>query len=317
MGWRWCIPGQPQYFVGRVTIDGVKNERLASLLEFATRLDPGVPFTDGALATAVEAVKESLAENGFYIPKVALATTVDDAARQVNATFTIETGPQARVGGVEVGGTDPGIDVATFRKKGKLNCSWLTTSWDKLFGRVCDLKVTRETTSNALSGVRSYYQKQERLEGTISLQTSDYVAPRRQVDYDFSANQGPVVKVVVNGVKLSKSRMKLLVPVYEEGAVDIDLLNEGAFNIKDYLQQSGYFDVTDKVELQGAGDGAGAGGVHGGPGQEAQGDGSEAGGEQVLRQQHAGGCAAGEEGGRVPAQRTVQRATVDRGCEFD
>ncbi len=70
-------------------------------------------------------------------------------------------------------GTDPGIDVATFRKKGKLNCSWLTTSWDRLFGRVCDLKVTRETMSNALSGVRKYYQKQDRLEGTISLQTSD------------------------------------------------------------------------------------------------------------------------------------------------
>ena len=159
------------------------------------------------------------------------------------------------MGAVAVGGPDPGIDVATFRKKGKLNCSWLTTSWDKLFGRVCDLKVTRETTSNALSGVRSYYQKQDRLEGTISLQKSIYAAPRRQVDYDFSANQGPVVKVVVNGVKLSKSRIKLLVPVYEEGAVDIDLLNEGAFNIKDYLQQSGYFDVTDKVELQGQGTG--------------------------------------------------------------
>ena len=34
--------GQPQYFVGRVTIEGVKNDRLASLLEFATRLEPGV-----------------------------------------------------------------------------------------------------------------------------------------------------------------------------------------------------------------------------------------------------------------------------------
>ena len=245
--------GQPQYFVGRVTIDGVKSERLASLLEFATRLEPGVPFANGALATAVEAVKESLAENGFFIPKVTLATDVDDANRQVNATFTIETGPQARVGTVEVGGADPGIDVATFRKKGKLDCSWLTTSWDKLFGRVCDLKVTRETTSNALSGVRSYYEKQERLEGTISLQKSIYATPRRQVDYDFSANQGPVVLVVVNGVKLSKRRIKLLVPVYAEGAVDIDLLNEGAFNIKDYLQQSGYFDVTDKVELEGKG----------------------------------------------------------------
>jgi outer membrane protein assembly complex protein YaeT len=247
--------GRPQYFVGRVTIEGVKNDRLASLLEFSTRLDPGVPFTDVALPTAVEAVKESLAENGFYIPTVALTTTVDDAAHQVNAAFTISTGPQAHVGAVAVAGADAGMDVATFRQKGHLDCGWLSTRWDKTFGRVCDLKVTRETASNALAGVRSYYQKEDRLEGTISLQQSIYAAPRRQVDYDFTANQGPLVEVVVNGVKLSRSRTKLLVPVYEEGAVDIDLLNEGAFNIKDYLQQKGYFDVTDKVQLEGSGTG--------------------------------------------------------------
>jgi outer membrane protein insertion porin family len=247
--------GQPQYFVGRVTIEGVKNDRLASLLEFSTRLDPGVPFTDAALPTAVEAVKESLAENGFYIPTVALTTDVDAAAHQVNAVFTVSTGPQAHVGAVAVAGADAGMDVATFRQKGHLDCGWLSTRWDKTFGRVCDLKVTRETTSNALAGVRSYYQKEDRLEGTISLQQSIYAAPRRQVDYDFTANQGPLVEVVVNGVKLSRQRTKLLVPVYEEGAVDIDLLNEGAFNIKDYLQQKGYFDVTDKVQLEGSGTG--------------------------------------------------------------
>ena len=243
--------GQPQYFVGRVTIVGVKNERLASLLEFATRLDPGVPFMPGALQTSVEAVKESLAENGFYVPKVSLITSVDDASHQVNATFAVNVGPQARIGAVAVEGADAGITVPVFRKKGHLDCGWLTTKWDKTFGRVCDLKVTRETVNNALSGVREYYQKENRLEGTISLQKSMYAVPRRQVDYDFAAHQGPVVDVVVNGTKLSKTRTKLLVPVYEEGAVDIDLLNEGAFNIKDYLQQRGYFDVTDKVSLVG------------------------------------------------------------------
>jgi outer membrane protein assembly complex protein YaeT len=245
--------GDPRYFIGRVTIAGVKQERLASLLEFATRLDPGEAFTDAAIPTAVEAVKESLAENGFFVPTVAVATDVDNEGHQVNATFTVSTGPQARIGYVAVGGPDPGIDVETFRKKGHLDCSWLATTFDKTFGKTCIEKVTRETTSNALSGVRKYYQKQDHLEGTISLQESTYMAPRKQVDYDFSANQGPMVKVVVDGAKLSKSRTKLLVPVYEEGAVDNDLLNEGAFNIKDYMQQKGYFDVTDKVQLIGAG----------------------------------------------------------------
>jgi outer membrane protein insertion porin family len=247
--------GDPRYFIGRVTIAGVKQESLASLLEFATRLEPGAAFTDAAIPTAVEAVKESLAENGFFVPTVSVTSTVDNEGHQVNVTFAVVTGPQARIGDVAVGGPDPGIDVPTFRKKGHLDCSWPAATFDKTFHKTCIEKVSRETTSNALSGVRSYYQKEDHLEGTISLQKSTYAAPRQRVDYDFSANQGPIVKVVVNGATLSKSRTKLLVPVYEEGAVDNDLLNEGAFNIKDYLQQKGYFDVTDKVELIGEGTG--------------------------------------------------------------
>jgi outer membrane protein insertion porin family len=251
--------GDPRYYIGRVTIVGVKEERLASLLEFATRLNPGDPFVDTALAAAADSVKESLAANGYYQPVVEVTTTVDDVGHQINATFTVHIGPQARIGQVLVDNapppvgaaaspkTDAGIDVATFRKQGDLNCSRLAL----IFNKHCDPKVGRETTSNALSGVRAYYQKHDRLEGTISLQKSTYVPPRTQLDYEFAANQGPVVKVVINGVKISKSRTKLLIPVFEEGAVDNDLLNEGAFNLKDYLQQKGFFDATDSVQLLG------------------------------------------------------------------
>ena len=241
--------GSPRYFIGRVSIEGVKQERLASLLEYATKLDPGSAYTGAQLPAAVEGVKQSLATNGYFEPTVSVATSLDDENQQVNAVFTVNTGPQARIGNVAVAGQDPGLDVETFRQKGHLNCSRLATT----FNKNCKAKVSRETTNNALAGVRSYYQKQNHLEGAISLQQSTYAAPRRQLDYNFNASQGPLVRVVVDGVKLSRSRIKLLVPVFEEGAVDNDLLNEGSFNIKDYLQQKGYFDVTDSVELLGNG----------------------------------------------------------------
>jgi outer membrane protein assembly complex protein YaeT len=241
--------GVARYYVGRVQIDGIKQERLASLLEYATQLEPGTIFKNEAIPAALAAVKDSLAQNGYYQPVVNVKTTVDDAGHQINATFTISEGPQAHVGQVAIDGKDAGIALETFRKEGHLNCSLLANT----FNRNCRPKVTRETTSNALSGVRSYYQKKDHLEGTISKQKETYVQTRTQLDYEFAANQGPVVKVVVNGVKLSKSRIKLLVPVYEEGAVDRDLLNEGAYNIKDYLQQQGYFDAQDSVQYLGRG----------------------------------------------------------------
>jgi outer membrane protein assembly factor BamA len=59
------------------------------------------------------------------------------------------------------------------------------------------------------------------------------------------------VKVAVEGAKISKSRLHLLVPIYEEGTIDNDLLNEGVFNIRDYQQQQGYFDAKVDVTVLG------------------------------------------------------------------
>ena len=241
--------GVPRFYVGRVSIVGVSSDPLTSLLEFATKLDPGTPYTETEIPAALDGVKASLAENGYYQPTIDIATTQDDVGHQINVTVTVVVGPQARIGTVTVGGKDPGITATEFRKKGDLNCSRLVLLFDKR----CDPKVSRETASNALSGVRSFYMKNNRLEGTITLEKQTYAPPLKQLDYGFTAEQGPIVKVLINGVKVSNARKKLLVPVYEEGAVDNDLLNEGAFNIRDFEQQEGYFDVQDSVKLLGAG----------------------------------------------------------------
>ncbi|HEY4008999.1 MAG TPA: POTRA domain-containing protein [Acidobacteriaceae bacterium] len=247
--------GVPRYYVGRVEIRSVQQELLTSLLEFATKLDPGTPFSEPEIPAAEAGVKQSLEQNGYFQSNIHVATARDDAHHQVNVTVTVKTGPQARVGNVTLQGKDPGINVPEFRKKGKLDCGWFSTLMNKMIMRGCEEKVTRDTTGNALSGVRKYYQKQDRLEGTISQQSQNYAPPRQQLDYAFQANQGPVVHITIDGTKISNSRKKLLVPVYEESAVDRDLVNEGAFNIRDYLQRKGYFDVEDSVKLLGHGTG--------------------------------------------------------------
>ena len=243
--------GVPRYYIGRVQIVGVDSERLTSLLEFATKLDPGQPYSEANLPAALDGIKESLAENGYYQPSINITEDKDDTGHQINLSVEVQIGPQARVGTVSVSGADPGVTAEQFRKKAGLNCSRLVL----LFEKGCEPYITRQTASNALSGVRDFYTKNNRLEGTITLQKQDYEPPKKQLDYSFNAEQGPMVKVVINGTKVSNARKKLLVPVYEEGAVDNDLLNEGAFNIRDYLQQQGYFDVTDSVQLLGAGTG--------------------------------------------------------------
>ena len=229
--------GPPRYYIGRVQIDGVREDRLSSLLEYTTNLNPGTPYASSAVATATTLVTQTLAQNGYYQPVISVKTTPDDPNQQMNVTFTINIGPQARIGEVILEGNDPGLTLAEFRKKGKLKA-----------GR----KVTRETTSDALTHLRAQYQKEDRLEATVALQKSTYDTPKKRLNYDFHANQGPVVKVSIEGVKVSKNRLHLLVPIFEEGTIDNDLLNEGSHNIREFLEQQGYFDATVEVKVVGA-----------------------------------------------------------------
>lgn len=230
--------GPARYYIGRVQIDGVKDDRLSSLLEYTTNLNPGTAYTTSAVTDATALVKQTLAQNGYYQPVIAVKTIPDEPNQQINVTYTINIGPLARIGEVILEGSDPGFTLAEFRKKGKLKAG---------------KKVSRETTSDALTKLRTQYQKKDRLEATVALQKSTYDTPKKRLDYDFRANQGPVVKVSIEGAKLSKSRLHLLVPVFEEGTIDNDLLNEGSHNIREFLEQQGYFDTTVEVKVVGAG----------------------------------------------------------------
>jgi outer membrane protein insertion porin family len=235
-GVRLIFFGIAQYYVGRVTILGVKDDRLKSLLEVATKLDPGKAFSEPEIDEGKEGIEQTLKQTGFFESKVTATTVADALGSQVDASFTVDIGPQARVGEVVLEGPDPGITVEEFRKQSKLKAG---------------NKVTRETISNALSRLRSQYQKKNHLEATIALQKQTYDAGRNQVDYVFHVNQGPEVQVLVEGVKLSKSRLHLLVPIFEEGTIDNDLLNEGVHNVREYMQQQGYFDASVQVRVLG------------------------------------------------------------------
>ena len=225
--------GTPQYFVGRITINGVKIERLSALLEYATKLDPGTAYSSAAVPAAVQGIRDTLARNGYYAPTVASSTQLDAPNQQENVSFDVNIGPQGRVGSIVIDGNDPGLNEKDFRKRGKLKRK---------------SKVTRDTTSNALDALRGVYQKKDRLEGTVTLEKQTYNNATHEVDYAFRANQGPSVKVTIEGAKVSKARLKLLIPIFEEGTIDNDLLNEGTHNIRDFLQQDGYFDA--KVEYR-------------------------------------------------------------------
>jgi outer membrane protein assembly complex protein YaeT len=110
--------------------------------------------------------------------------------------------------------------------------------------------VDRETGNRALAGVLKAYRKEQRLEPEIKLENQQYVPESQKVDFHFSANRGPVVKVLVQGASANPGLIRRVIPILEEGSVDEDLLMEGNRRLRDYYQRMGYFDVKVEHELQ-------------------------------------------------------------------
>jgi outer membrane protein assembly complex protein YaeT len=203
-------------------------------LERASQLVAGTRFTQAKLANALQQMRQTLAENGFYEPVITPSLTQHPVESLVDIGFQVVSGPQARVGKVEVSG-DPGMSVQEFRRHARLKVG---------------AHVDHDSGNRALSGVLKHYQGQQRMEAEIKIVSEQYDPAAKRVNFSFSATRGPVVKVLVQGASISPDRIKRIVPIFEEGSVDEDLLNEGNRRLRDYYQRLGYFDVKVNHEQQ-------------------------------------------------------------------
>ena len=226
--------GSPRTFVGAVTVEGAKGSTLNTQLLRASQLAAGARYTPARLNQALEQMRRALADNGFHDPVITQALTPHPDQQLVNIAFKVTNGPQARVGAVEVTG-DPGMSAEEFRRHAHLKAG---------------SRVEHDTANRALAGVLKQYQKQNRLEAEIKLESQKYIPATKESDFHFSASRGPRVRILVEGVNTSAERLKHIIPVFEEGTVDEDLLNEGNRRLRDYYQRMGYVDVKVDHEQQ-------------------------------------------------------------------
>src|SRR5258707_949541 len=102
--------------------------------------------------------------------------------------------------------------------------------------------------------MRTYgpWRSRRRAEGvSISWRVASCAATR----YRFGAGRLrrrrlPRVRVAVVGAKFSSRDLKKLIPIYQEGAVDIDLLEEGRRNLKERLQRATFFDAEVNYSIE-------------------------------------------------------------------
>ena len=216
------------FFVGMVVIRGVSTNPSANQLASATRLQLGELYAPEKIDRALTGIQRVMEENGFHQSKVTTLEQRDEQQHEVSMTFRVVPGPHAAVGEITLEG-NAGYSVEAIKDIAKLHSGDLVRS----------NRITR-----ALQRIRRRYQKQNRLLAQVSVASRTYQSKRNTVDFVFKVDRGPVVEIAAEGFKLSQRVLHRLVPIYEEGAVDDDLLNEGRRNIQNHLQTLGYFDAS-------------------------------------------------------------------------
>jgi outer membrane protein insertion porin family len=218
---------QPNFFIGSITSDaGLKRPSDSQLVD-SSKLQLGEVLTRAKVEQSIERILAIMRDNGYYRATVTESEAQRQDVQLTDVNFHIVPGPPAKIGQVTVEG-DPGFT---------------TQEIVKISNMKAGKQLTQDRVTKGLQNLRKKYSSQKRLESQIAIASRTYRDTTNTVDFTYRIERGPLVDIVSEGASFSKRKLKKLVPVYEENAVDEDLLNEGRRNIRDYLQTQGYFDA--------------------------------------------------------------------------
>ncbi len=228
------------WFVGRVAVLGKVSEPPSrAQMASASRLNLGEPFHDASLPQAQAGVHALLVADGYYETQIKSRIDYDPRTQQAHVTFNVASGPRAKYR----------TPVLLGQLQMAVSKIIAATKWKRRWvGGWRPVEQTR--TLQALDKVRKKYEKQERLMAGVELASMDYDRDTQRVTPTLHIDAGPIVDVKPVGAKVSAKTMRENVPVYEEHAVDRDLLIEGQRNLQDAFQAAGYFEAEVEFKQQ-------------------------------------------------------------------
>lgn len=216
------------YYNDVVRVHGLKEPPNEATALAALRLPLGEPFQLADLNAGLDRLGQTMKEDGFYAAQWHYGLAKHSDTRQMDITVDVTPGPRAKLSLVNIHNQTPFSDKQI---RGKLKLKRGT-------------RVTTERIDRGTERLRTYLVSSGYLEARVTATRGDYSANSATLPLTVDVIAGPRVSVEVIGAKIRSKQVRKLVPVYEEGDVDPDLLEEGKRNIRDLLQKEGYFDST-------------------------------------------------------------------------
>ncbi len=224
---------KPNYFVGHVAVTGVPEPPNAGQLVLATKLELGTIYSSDELQAAEDRLADIIKRNGFYHANLQTDTTADAAFQEVNFDFDVDPGKRAKFDGLKTTGDSE-------RSPESLLSS---TGWKRFRGLFGWHSFNEVRLRDGLDNIREWYPKHNHLLARVQLVKLDYHDGTNTVTPEVNIDSGTGVDVRLRGAKMSGGKLRSLLPIYEERAVDRDLLEEGSRDLASYFQSQGYFDA--------------------------------------------------------------------------
>jgi outer membrane protein insertion porin family len=197
------------WFVGNVSVNNIPAPPSLGQLTNAAGLVLGSPFSKQDLAQAVEGMRQTLAANGYFQPKIEERLSYQERTQQVDVRFEVTPGARARFGPPVITGKPERPASAIIKE----------TGWK---GRRGWRPLTESRVQHGLERILESYRRRNFLMARANLLSID---PATGVPA-LEVNAGPQVLVEATGAKVSRGRLRRLLPVFEERSVDRDLLLE-------------------------------------------------------------------------------------------
>jgi outer membrane protein insertion porin family len=216
--------GKARYFIGIVQITGTPKPLDSSTLVAAARLPLGGPLYKDELATATQNISSVLRDNAFYQAKIQNRAVRNPATQEANVLLTITPGPQARLSGVTFNG-HPVYSPNRLQS---------VTGWHP------GERLTSSDVEKGLYKIHNFYLKNGYLQASTNIQKRVFYSRTNTESLIVGCEAGPVIEVRVRGAGISRSKLRNILPLYQDGVIDQPSLERGTEALADYYQEKGY-----------------------------------------------------------------------------
>jgi len=234
---------EPAYYVGVVNFPGATKVFSYTRLLQVINFEDQQPYDKSTMPGQESQLLTFFRSNGFFVAKVHSDAQLDDNHRIANPVFYVDLGKRARIGKIDIQGPAPDESARLLHSVQGLRAR--VTGGFLKSGK----SYSAERIKAATTVLKAYLAKQHYLANRLSFNPPQYHPETNRADISLTVTVGPAVDVKTTGARLSflpylsRRQEKKLIPIYSEGAVDRDLVDEGERNLSNYFQKKGYFDV--------------------------------------------------------------------------